>query len=88
MDFSLIAAFAIIFAGYAVLWSVSVSLWTIEVSLMVCSIGCIVSVVIFVFQGNGFVGIAMFGACIFFCGTVYFFIFWVQSGYKRNFVFD
>ena len=71
----LIAAFAIIFAGYVVLWSVSVSLWAVEVSLMACSLGSIASAVIFVFQGNGFVGIAMVGAAMFCAGLSIFLFF-------------
>lgn len=71
----LIAAFAIIFAGYVVLWSVSVSLWAVEVSLMACSLGSIALAVIFVFQGNGFVGIAMVGAAMFCAGLSIFLFF-------------
>lgn len=71
----LIAAFTIIFAGYAVLWSIIVSLWAIEVSFVACSFGSAASAVIFIFQGNGLVGIAMFGAGIFCAGLSIFLFF-------------
>ena len=60
----LIAAFAVILAAYIVVWSVIVSLWSIEASLAVCSLGGIISAVVFAFQGNGLTGLALLSAGI------------------------
>ncbi len=60
----LIAVFAVILTVYIVIWSVVVALWSIDVSIAACSLGGIVSTVIFVFQGNGLTGLATLGAGI------------------------
>lgn len=60
----MIAAFAIIFAAYIVIWSVVVTLWAIEASIAVCSLGGVVSAVVFAFQGNKLTGLAMLSAGI------------------------
>lgn len=60
----LIAAFAVILSAYIVLWSVIISLWSIEASLAACSLGGMVSAVIFALQGNGLTGLAMLSAGI------------------------
>ncbi|MBQ4599955.1 MAG: DUF1700 domain-containing protein [Clostridia bacterium] len=55
----LIAAFAVILAAYIVVWSAVVTLWSIEASLAACSLGGMVSAVVFALQGNGLTGLAM-----------------------------
>lgn len=71
----LIAAFAVIFAVYVTAWSVIVALWASELALAVSSIGSILSAVIFAFQVNGIVAIAVLGAGIAFAGLSIFLFF-------------
>lgn len=58
----LIAAFAIILAAYIVIWSVVIAFWSIVASFAACSIGGILSAVVFAFQGNSLTGVAMLSA--------------------------
>lgn len=60
----LIAAFATIFSAYIVIWSAVVTLWSVGASLAACSLGGIVSAVVFALQGYGFTGFAMLSAGI------------------------
>lgn len=78
----LIAAFAVLLAAYAVVWSIIVSLWAIEASLAACSLGGIVSAVVFAFQGNGLTGGAMLGAGIFCTGLSVFLFFGCKEATK------
>ncbi|HEZ7986281.1 MAG TPA: DUF1700 domain-containing protein [Ruminococcus sp.] len=71
----LIAAFAVIFAVYVTAWSVIAALWASELALAVSSIGSILSAVIFAFQVNGIVAIAVLGAGIAFAGLSIFLFF-------------
>lgn len=71
----LIAALAVIFAVYVTAWSVIVALWASELALAVSSIGSILSAVIFAFQVNGIVAIAVLGAGIAFAGLSIFLFF-------------
>lgn len=71
----LIAAFAVIFAVYVTAWSVIVALWASELALAASSIGSILSAVIFAFQVNGIVAIAVLGAGIAFAGLSIFLFF-------------
>lgn len=58
----LIATFAIILAVYIVIWSVVIAFWSIVASFAACSIGGILSAVVFAFQGNSLTGVAMLSA--------------------------
>lgn len=71
----LIAAFAVIFAVYVTAWSVIAALWASELALAASSIGSILSAVIFAFQVNGIVAIAVLGAGIAFAGLSIFLFF-------------
>lgn len=71
----LIAALAVIFAVYVTAWSVIVALWASELALAASSIGSILSAVIFAFQVNGIVAIAVLGAGITFAGLSIFLFF-------------
>ena len=70
-----LAVCAIILAVYLVVWSVVVVLWSIEVCLAVCAPGGIVAALIFIFQGNGFAGVAVLGAGILCAGLAIFLFF-------------
>jgi len=70
----LIAALAIIFAIYIVIWSVVIALWSIETTIVGCSIGGVISAIIFALQGNLLTGIAILGGGIC-CAGVSIFLF-------------
>ena len=78
----LIAAFAIILAAYIVVWSVVITLWSIEASFASCSLGGIVSAVIFAFQGNGLTGLAMLSAGIICAGLSIFMFYGCKAATK------
>ena len=54
-----IAAFAVILSLYISLWAVIISLWSVFVSLAACSIGGVLTCVVFAVGGNGASGVAM-----------------------------
>lgn len=64
----LIAAFAVVLSVYIVIWSVIISMWAVEAALAACSLGGVLSFVIYAFQSNVPTGIAMLGAGIFCAG--------------------
>ena len=68
----LISAFAVFLSVYISLWAVIVSLWAVFVSLCACSIGGILSCVIFTIGGNGASGLAMLAAGIVCAGLAIF----------------
>ena len=78
----LIAAFAIILAAYIVVWSVVITLWSIEASFVACSLGGIISAVIFAFQGNELTGLAMLGAGIICAGLSIFMFYGCKAATK------
>ena len=78
----LIAAFAIILAAYIVVWSVVITLWSIEASFVACSLGGIVSAVIFTFQGNGLTGLAMLSAGVICAGLSIFMLYGCKAATK------
>ena len=78
----LIAAFVVILAVYVVIWSVVVALWSIEVAFAACSLGGIVSAVIFTFQGNGLTGLAMLSAGIICAGLSIFLFYGCKAATK------
>lgn len=78
----LIAAFVVILAVYIVIWSVVVALWSIEVAFAACSLGGIVSAVIFAFQGNGLTGLAMLSAGIICAGLSIFMFYGCKAATK------
>lgn len=57
----LVALLSVILAVYLVLWAVIVCLWAMEVALAGCALSGAVSAVIRMVQGNGLIGLAMFG---------------------------
>ena len=59
-----IAVFAVVLSLYAVLWSLIVSVWAIFASTAACSIGGVLSCIIFTIGGNGASGVAMLAAGI------------------------
>ncbi len=59
-----ISAFAVILSLYISIWAVIVSLWAVFVSLAACSIGGVLSCIIFAIGGNVATGIAMLAAGI------------------------
>lgn len=59
-----IAAFAVLLSLYVVLWSAIISVWAVFASLAACVIGGAVAGIIFTFNGNPLVGIAVIGAGI------------------------
>ncbi len=78
----LIAAFSIILAAYIVIWSVAVTLWSIGASFAACSLGGIISAVVFAFQGNGLTGLAVLSAGIFCAGLSIFLFFGCKAATK------
>lgn len=59
-----IAVFAVVLSLYVVLWSLVVSVWAIFASIVACSIGGVLSCIIFTKGGNGASGAAMLAAGI------------------------
>ena len=78
----LIAAFAIILAAYIVVWSVVITLWSIEASFAACTLGGIVSAAFFLFQGNGFTGLAMLSAGVICAGLSIFMLYGCKAATK------
>lgn len=78
----LIAAFAVILAAYIVVWSAVVTLWSIEASLAACSLGGMVSAVVFALQGNGLTGLAMLSVGICCAGLSVFLFFGCKAATK------
>lgn len=60
----LISAFAIVLSLYVSLWAVVISLWAVVASLLGCTVGGIVSGIIFTLNGNGTAGAAMIGCTL------------------------
>ena len=54
-----IAAFAVILSLYISLWAVIISLWSVFVLLAACSVGGVLTCVVFAVGGNGASGVAM-----------------------------
>lgn len=78
----LIAAFVIAFSVYVVIWSVIISLWAVGFGVAGCSLGGILSSVIFTLQGNLWTGIAMLGAGLLCAGISIFLFFGCQQATK------
>ncbi len=70
-----IAIFAVIVALYVSLWAVIVAIWAVFASFTACSLGGILSGIIFAFSGNSLPGIAWIGAAIL-CGGLSVFAFY------------
>lgn len=71
----LIAAFAVVFSLYVVLWSLIITLWAIEISFAATALAGAVSAVVLAFQGQGLLGLALFGAGLLFAGLAIFLFF-------------
>lgn len=65
----LIATLSVAFAVYAAVWSAIFALWACDFALLYGSISSIISIIIFLSQGNIWPGVAMFGACLLFAGA-------------------
>ena len=78
----LIAAFAIILAAYIVIWSVVIAFWSIVASFAACSLGGILSAVVFAFQGNDLTGVAMLSAGVCCAGLSIFLFFGCKTATK------
>ncbi len=59
-----IAAFAVILSLYIAFWALIISLWAVFSSLAACSIGGVLTCVIFTVGGNGVSGVAILAAGI------------------------
>lgn len=78
----LIAAFAVIISLYVALWSVIISFWAAFGSTVACSVGGIISGIIFLCTENGYVGFAMFGASLICAGLSIFMFFGCNAATK------
>ena len=78
----LIAAFAVILSLYASLWSVVISLWSVFVSLAACSIGGVLTCVVFAVGGNGASGVAMLAVGIVCAGLAIFMFYGCKAATK------
>ena len=67
-----IAAFAVILSLYISLWSVIVTLWSVFASFIGCSIGGVLSCVVFIVNGHGVSGLVMLAAGIVCAGLAIF----------------
>ncbi len=57
----LIAAFAVIFSLYASLWAIIISVWATFGSVIGCSVGSLITGIVYIINANVFGGIAMIG---------------------------
>ena len=64
----LIALVAVVFSLYVLLWAVIVSLWAVFASLVGCTVGALVTGIVFIGLGNALAGIAMIGAAMVIAG--------------------
>lgn len=78
----LISVFAIVISLYIVIWAVMISLWAVDFAVAGCSVGGILSLVPFAFQGNALTGIAMLGAGLVCGGISILFFFCCQQATK------
>lgn len=78
----LVALFSVILAVYLVVWAVIVCLWAMEFALAGCALSGAVSAVIHVVQGNGFIGLAAFGAGMCCAGLAIFLFFGCKEATK------
>lgn len=60
----LFAAFAVVFSLYASLWAIIISVWALFGSLIACTVGTLISGVIYIFSSNIFIGILMIGLAL------------------------
>ncbi len=77
-----IAVFAVIISLYISLWSVIISLWAVFGSLAGCSLGILVTGIVFAFRGNALNGVAMFGAGILCAGLSIFMFYGCKAATK------
>ncbi len=64
----LIAAFAVIISLYVSLWAIILSLWAMFASFIGCTVGAMITGIVFICLGNTFAGIAMIGAALVLAG--------------------
>jgi len=77
-----IAAFAVILSLYISLWAVIISLWSVFVSLAACSIGGVLTCVVFAVGGNGASGVAMLAVGIVCAGLSIFMLYGCKAATK------
>ena len=82
-----IAAFAVILSLYISLWAVIISLWSVFVSLAACSIGGVLTCVIFAVGGYGASGVAMLAAGIVCAGLAIFMFYGCKAATKGTLIF-
>lgn len=58
----LISAFAVLLSLYISLWSLIISFWAVFVSVVACTLGCMISGIIFALRFHRLTGIAFIGA--------------------------
>lgn len=78
----LIACLAVLLSVYIVLWSLVLCLWAAEISLWAAVLAGILEGNVFLFQGNGLSGIAMFGAAVLCTGLSIFLFFGCKAAGK------
>ena len=81
-----IAAFAVILSLYISLWAVIISLWSVFVSLAACSIGGVLTCVVFAVGGNGASGVAMLAVGIVCAGLAIFMFYGCKAATKGTLI--
>ena len=81
-----IAAFAVILSLYISLWAVIISLWSVFVSLAACSIGGVLTCVVFAVGGNGASGVAMLAVGIVCTGLAIFMFYGCKAATKGTLI--
>ena len=81
-----IAAFAVILSLYISLWAVIISLWAVFASFAACSIGGVLSCVVFIVGGNGASGFAMLSAGIVCAGLAIFMFYGCKAATKGTWI--
>ena len=81
-----IAAFAVILSLYISLWAVIISLWAVFASFAACSIGGVLSCVVFIVDGNGASGLAMLSAGIVCAGLAIFMFYGCKAATKGTLI--
>ncbi len=81
-----IAAFAVILSLYISLWSVIISLWAVFASLAACSVGSVLTCVIFTVDGNCASGVAMLAAGVVCAGLSIFMFYGCKAATKGTLI--
>ncbi|MBO5402880.1 MAG: DUF1700 domain-containing protein [Clostridia bacterium] len=81
-----IAAFAVILSLYISLWVVIISLWSVFVLLAACSVGGVLTCVVFAAGGNGVSGVAMLAVGIVCAGLAIFMFYGCKAAAKGTLI--